>query len=354
MKILGIESSCDETGIAVVEDGRKLLSNVVLSQIDLHQAYGGVVPEIAARSHLEGILPVCQQALEQAQVSWEDIDGIGVTYGAGLAGSLLIGVLTAQTLAVTKEKPLYACNHVEGHVYANFLIEAENDLEVCNRKPNFPLLALIISGKHSQLVLFDKHFQYDLLGEALDDAVGEAFDKIARLLGLPYPGGPSIAKLALQGNPTAFKFPDAQLDNKFAFSFSGLKTAVLRQSQKLAGGDHTLPSTEIAPLLNSKMKADLAASFQQRAVATMVDKTMLAYEEFQPASVVIAGGVACNLELRRQLKERLPIEIDYAPINLCTDNGAMIACLACHQAMIQKEPINPYKIEINPSLSMLS
>lgn len=351
MKILGIESSCDETGVAVVEDGRRLLSNAVLSQIDLHREFGGVVPEVAARSHLEGIIPTCQQALNEAKISWDEIDGIGVTYGAGLAGSLLIGLMTARTLAIVKDKPLFACNHVEGHVYANFLIEAEN-LNVCARAPQFPLLALIVSGKHSQLVLFEDHFKYRLLGQAIDDAIGEAFDKIARLLGLPYPGGPSIAAAAQAGDDRAFDFPKAKLQNRFDFSFSGLKTAVLRQSQRLAGGDYRLSSLEIAGRLNDRTKADLAASFQRVAVETVIEKTVEAYRVFKPASVVIAGGVACNLELRRLLKEKLPLDITYAPPGLCTDNGAMIACLACHQAMLARPPADPFKLEINPSLSM--
>ena len=186
MVILGIESSCDETGVAVIEDGYKILGQAVLSQIDIHQQFGGVVPEIAARSHLEGIIPTCDKALKQAQITWSDIDAIGVTYGAGLAGSLLIGVLTAQTLAVTQNKPLYAVNHVAGHVYANFLTKFQNQ-SLCSSQPKFPLLALIVSGKHSQLVLFKDHFDYQLLGQAVDDAIGEAFDKIGRLLGLPYP-----------------------------------------------------------------------------------------------------------------------------------------------------------------------
>ena len=351
MKILGIESSCDETGVAVVENGRRLLSNVVLSQIDIHQQFGGIVPEVAARSHLEGIIPTCKQALEQAGLDWSQIDGIGITYGAGLAGSLLIGTLTAQTLAVIKQKPLFACNHVEGHVYANFLTESQ-DLDVAAQAPEFPLLALIVSGKHSQLVLFKDHFNYRLLGQAIDDAMGEAFDKIARLLGLSYPGGPSIAELALKGNPNAFKFPQARLSNQFDFSFSGLKTAVLRQSQTLAGGDWRLPSLEIASLLKDNDKADLAASFQAAAVKAALDKTLLAFDKYQPAAVVIAGGVACNLELRRQLSHCLPLEISYAPASLCTDNGAMIACLACHQVMAQQAPIDPFKLTIEPSLSM--
>ena len=351
MTILGIESSCDETGVAVVEDGRRLLSNAVLSQIDLHREFGGVVPEVAARSHLEGIIPTCQKALADAGLDWQQIDGIGVTYGAGLAGSLLIGALTAQTLAIVKNKPLFACNHVEGHVYANFLIESTG-LDVCDKSPDFPLLALIVSGKHSQLVLFKDHFNYHLLGQAIDDAIGEAFDKIARLLGLPYPGGPSIAKLAQSGNEQAFAFPKARLNNRFDFSFSGLKTAVLRQSQRLAGGDHRLSSLEVAERLPDPARADLAASFQIAAVETVVDKTVLAYEEYRPASVVIAGGVACNLELRRLLSERLPLEMVYAPPSLCTDNGAMIACLACHQVMRSRPPIDPYSLAIDPSLSM--
>ena len=351
MKILGIESSCDETGVAIVEDGCKLLSNQVLSQIDIHQQFGGIVPEVAARSHLEGIIPTCRQALSQAQLTWADIDGIGVTYGAGLSGSLLIGILTAQTLAVIFNKPLYACNHVEGHVYANFLTQSTN-LDVCPHQPSFPLLALIVSGKHSQLVLFEDHFNYRLLGQAIDDAIGEAFDKIGRLLGLPYPGGPAIAKLAMSGDKLAFNFPKARLDGKYDFSFSGLKTAVLRQAQNLVGADHRLSSLEIPNKLDEPTKANLAASFQQVAIETVVDKTIEAYVEFQPASVVIAGGVACNLELRSQLRDRLPIEIVYAPPSLCTDNGAMIACLACYQVMEGIQPINPFEININPSLSM--
>ena len=353
MRILGIETSCDETGIAVVEDGCRLISNALLSQIDIHAEYGGIVPEIAARSHLEAIIPVCHKALSQAQLDWDDIDGIGVTYGAGLSGSLLIGVMTAKVLAIAKHKPLYACNHVEGHVYANFITEAVG-LKTVSRQPDFPLLALIVSGKHSQLVLFDDHFSYELLGQAQDDAIGESFDKVGRLLGLAYPGGPSIAKQALRGNDQAFSFPKARLENKYDFSFSGIKTAVLRQAQTLAGGDFTLASFEIASRLARQQIADIAASFQRIAVETVVDKTIEAYHEFQPKSVVIAGGVAASQELRRQLSRRLPISIDYADPSLCTDNGAMIACLACHQVMAKQEPIDPYHLSVEPSLKMVS
>ena len=353
MKILGIETSCDETGISVVEDGHKLLSNLVLSQIDIHSEYGGIVPEVAARSHLEAITPVCQKALREAGLRWKDIDGIGVTFGAGLSGSLLIGTMTARVLAIVTNKPLYACNHVEGHVYANFITQAK-DLKVPAQQPSFPLLALIVSGKHSQLVLFEDHFNYRLLGQAQDDAIGESFDKIGRLLGLPYPGGPSIAKAALEGNQRAFNFPKAKLANKYDFSFSGIKTSVLRQCQSLVGGDYRLASFKIAKKLSPSQIADIAASFQRVAVETVVDKTVAGYHEFQPSSVVIAGGVAANQELRRQLSEQLPIAIDYAPPSLCTDNGAMIACLACHQVMAHQAPVDPYTLAVEPSLKMVS
>lgn len=342
MIILGIETSCDETAAAVVKDGRELLSNVIQSQIDIHTAFGGVVPEVAARSHIEVILPVIDQSIHQAQVSWKDIDAISVTYAPGLIGSLLIGALTARTLALIKNKPLYAIHHVEAHVYANFLLP---------NVPQFPLLALIVSGGHSQLVLFKNHGDYQLLGQTQDDAVGEAFDKVAKVIGLPYPGGPSIAQAAQTGDPKAFNFPKARLAGQYDFSFSGLKTAVLRQTQALCNKSHDFPSTGLAALLSPSQRNDIAASFQQVAIETLVDKTLLAYRNCSPASVVIAGGVAANQELRRQLKARLPIDIDYPPINLCTDNAAMVACLAYYRA--QSQPADDaYTLEVVPSLSM--
>lgn len=422
MRILGIETSCDETAAAVVEDGKIMLSNVVASSMDLHVKYGGVVPEIAARSHIESIAPVIEQALRDAFSSpksqslnpddlWSSIDGIAVTYGAGLGGSLLVGVMTARTLAITKNKPLYACNHVEGHVYANFLtstgaslpaseqssalrknslrdsvLEAtllsrssnstassadrsrldshQNPADVTqwslddqtyslpSRQPEFPMLALIVSGGHTQLVLFRNHFDYTLLGRTHDDAIGEAFDKVAKIIGLPYPGGPSISKAASEGNPQAFTFPIANMPDKYAFSFSGLKTAVLRQVQQLCGKSHDFPSTKLAELLSASQRNDIAASFQYTAVKTVADKTAVAFEEFAPKTVVIAGGVAANQELRRQLSERLPIGISYTDIKLCTDNGAMIATLGCYKAMLGQPTANPYTLAIEPILSM--
>ncbi len=342
MKILGIESSCDETSAAVVDDGAKLLSNVVASQIEIHKEYGGVVPEIAARNHIEAIIPVINKALTEAKCSWDDIDAIAVTRGPGLSGALLIGTLTARTLALAKKKPLYGVNHVEGHVYANWLIEP---------KPEFPVLALICSGLHTELVLFKNHGEHQMLGHTRDDAVGEAFDKVARIIGLPYPGGPAIQAAAKAGDPHAFKFPVAKLDTPYEFSFSGLKTAVLRQVQSLCGKDYDFPSFNLAELLSESQRNDLAASFQYGAVKTLVDKTMLAHKEFQPKTVIIGGGVAASAELRRQLTEALPIEINYAPISLCTDNAAMIATLGYYESQ-RREPDDPNTLKIDPSLSL--
>lgn len=399
MRILGIESSCDETGASVVEltdvnSGAVLLSNEVSSSMDLHAVYGGVVPEIAARSHIEAIIPVIDQALANAcpcarsnlaQTNsahftrgvvrgstshnsykivtgvkqcdhWSNIDGIAVTYGAGLGGSLLVGVMTARTLAITKNKPLYAINHVEAHVYANFITSCSPSLstnyELRTTTPAFPMLGLIVSGGHSQLVLWRNHFDYTLLGQTQDDAIGEAFDKVAKIIGLPYPGGPSIEKFAKLGNPNKFDFPKAKMPNKYDYSFSGPKTAVLRCAQQLIGESHDFPSHKLAERLTGPQKADIAASFQQIAVETVVDKTMLAFDEFHPKSVVIGGGVAASPELRRQLADRLPIKIDYTDMKLCTDNGAMIATLGAYSAMLNQPTSDPYSLEILPNLSM--
>ena len=430
MRILGIESSCDETAAAVVEDGERLLSNVVNSQIDIHAEYGGVIPEIAARSHLEVVNPVIKKALSDADCTWDDIDAVAVTYAPGLIGSLLIGTLAARTLAIIHNKPLYKIHHVEAHVYANFItkqgsrhiidksktveptsavifeeavtgasspvsrtprageatrkeysekmtaevgdvlnaVAKESDekasrraeavvnssdlaLSLPHHQPAFPLLALIVSGGHSQLVLFQGHGDYQLIGQTQDDAVGEAFDKVAKIIGLPYPGGPAIAKAAELGDPHAFHLPIAKLDGEYDFSFSGLKTAVLRAVQREVGKDFTFPSHELPALVNDELRHNMAASFQYTAVKTLVDKTKKAYDNFQPASVVIAGGVAANQELRRQLREALPIDINYAPIQLCTDNAAMIAALGYFRAQID-QPADPYDLEVQPSLSM--
>jgi len=353
MKVLGIESSCDETAVGVVEDGRKLLSNVVASSMDIHAKYGGVVPEIAARSHIEAIIPVIQQALDDADCTWDDIDAIAVTQGAGLNGSLLIGVLAARTLAIAKDKPLYAVNHVEGHIYANFLTQTTLPNYVMRAaQPEFPMLGVIVSGGHSQLVVWRDHFDYTLLGQTQDDAIGEAFDKVAKIIGLPYPGGINVSRKAEQGNPLAFALPKAKMTGKYDFSFSGLKTAVLRLAQDLVGKDYSLPSIELPGLLNEAQKADISASFQRVACQTIVDKVMMAYNEFQPKSVVVGGGVAANGELRRQLADRLPCPIEYLDLKLCGDNGAMMATLGCFYATHSRPTADPYTLETMPNLSM--
>lgn len=372
MKILGIESSCDETAAAVVENGSRVLSNVVNSQIDIHKVFGGVVPEVAARSHLEVVLPVIDKAVSEVG-GWNEIDAIACTTMPGLIGSLLIGSLTARTLALTKKIPFYPIHHVEAHVYANFLTEEisrqttikpdfakktitkilETSTEnIRESQPKFPILALIVSGGHSQIVLFKNHGNYELIGQTQDDAIGEAFDKVAKILGLPYPGGPSIAKAAENGDIRKYKFPKAKMSRKYDFSFSGLKTAVLRAVQSECDKDYTFPSNALAELLNDSQRNNFAASFQNIAIETLVDKISLAVSEFTPKSVVIAGGVAANEELRKQLREKLPeMQIEYPPMKFCTDNAAMIASLGYFVS--QKIPAtNPRNIEVLPSVSM--
>lgn len=353
MIVIGIESSCDETAAAVVQDGKRLLAHEVVSQIDIHKEFGGVVPEVAARSHIEIINPVIQKALDSAGISWEEVDAIGVTKGPGLSGSLLIGTLAARTLAIIKNKPLYGVHHVLGHVFANYITEQgeSTDFALPAKQPEFPLLALIVSGGHSQLVLFKSHFDYQLLGQTRDDAVGEAFDKVAKVIGLPYPGGPSISLRAKEGDPQKYKFPIAQLENPYDFSFSGLKTAVLRKCQEVIGEDYSFPSFEIANKLSYKQVSDIAASFQAVAVETLVSATKQAFEEYSPTSVVIAGGVAANALLREELKMQLPVSIEYAPIGLCTDNASMIASLTYFESK-HRDADDPYTLQIRPSWSM--
>ena len=340
MNILGIETSCDETAAAVVSDGHNVLSNVIASQIDTHAKFGGVVPEIAARSHIEVIMPVINEALEKSNCSWDDIDGIAVTAGPGLLGSLLVGTLTARTLALIKQKPLYAVNHIVAHSFANMLIDPQ---------PQFPLLALSVSGGHTHLMLFKSPLEYELIGRTRDDAAGEAYDKVAKMLGLPYPGGPSVDKAALDGNEHAYKLPRANLGNSLEFSFSGLKTAVLRTLQSEVGGDFRTPSTELPKLLTTKQVNDMAASFQYTACSTLAAQLRRAFEQYDPQSVVIAGGVAANRYLRQIVQEYLPIEMHYAPMQYCTDNGAMIAAMGYYLALAGAKT-DPYDLTTNPNL----
>jgi N6-L-threonylcarbamoyladenine synthase len=353
MRVLGIESSCDETSAGVVENKTRLLSNVVASSLDLHAQYGGIVPEIAARSHIEAVVPTIDQALKDAACGWDDIDAIAVTCGAGLGGSLLIGVLAARTLAIAKQKPLYAVNHVEGHLYANFLTEtALPDYAMPGKLPEFPILGLIVSGGHSQLVLFRNHFDYTLLGQTQDDAIGEAFDKVGKLLALPYPGGISVSVKAQEGDAHKFQLPKAKMQAKYDFSFSGIKTAVLRLAQEQIGEDFTFPSMQIAARLSEQQKADIAACFERVALETIVDKTVMAYKEFAPRTVIVGGGVASSSSLRAMLADRLPCPISYADRKLCTDNGAMIAALGSYKHALNQPQADPYTLDISPNLSM--
>ncbi len=308
MRILGIESSCDETAASVIADGRRMESSVVASQIDLHAKYGGVMPEVASRAHLQAIVPTVEEALERAGVGWSDLSAIAVTKGPGLAGSLLVGVNAAKAISFARGIPLVGINHLEGHVYSNWIITDEGFSE-----PSFPLLVLIVSGGNSDLILMTNHGAYRHLGGTCDDAAGEAFDKVARILHVGYPGGPAIQKASQGGNPAAFPFPRAKLDNPYDFSFSGLKTAVLRTVQALESEGRDLPV------------ADLAASFQEAVVDALASRVAQAAEEFGARQVAVCGGVAANLALRERIKASVSVPVHVPPIHLCTDNAAMIA-----------------------------
>ena len=338
MKILGIETSCDETAVAVVEDGHKILSNVVVSQIDIFAEYGGVIPEVAARNHLEVMMPVVDKALQDASVTWNDIDAIAVTHAPGLLGSLLIGTLTARTLAILHDKPLYAVHHLKSHVYANWLSHST---------PQFPLLALVISGGHTQILYMPAHNQFEIIGTTRDDAVGECFDKVAKILGLPYPGGPSIAKAAEHGSATKYHFPHPKLSG-LDFSFSGLKTAVLRAIQKEVGVPISYPSHQLKDLLSAQQIADFAASFQKTAVDILQEKLDLALAEHpETRSIVVAGGVSANKALREALDGAL-----FPFPNLSGDNGAMVAAACYFEIQSGVKPTDPYKLNIYPRVNI--
>ena len=341
MLILGIETSCDETAAAVVRDGCDILSNVVVSQIDIFAEYGGVIPEVAARSHLEVILPVIDKALADASCNWDDIDAIAVTHAPGLLGSLLIGTLTARTLAILHDKPLYAVHHLKSHVYANWLPDGTK------KHPEFPLLALVVSGGHTQILYMKGHNQFKIIGTTRDDAVGECFDKIAKILGLPYPGGPAIAEAALKGDANKYKFPHPKLPG-LDFSFSGLKTAVLRTVQKEVGVSISYPSHQLKELLAPKQVCDFAASFQKTAADILCEKLEMALEMYPDAkSIVVAGGVSANKTLREKLTEA------YFPTpELSGDNGAMIGAACFYEIKSGVKPVNPYKLNIYPRISV--
>ncbi len=399
MKILAIESSCDETAAAIVEDGARVLSNTVVSQIDIFAEYGGVIPEVAARSHLEVILPVIHKAMDEAGVGKEDIDAIAVTHTPGLMGSLLIGTLTARVLAILWNKPLYAVHHLKSHIYANWLGVSRNEI-------SFPLLALIVSGGHTQIIYMKTHNEFEIIGTTRDDAVGECFDKVAKILGLPYPGGPSIAKAALSSAITSSKTPvrggstlstaslrassspgtsskitSAQRANikrrwddehpnfrlpkpkveGLDFSFSGLKTAVLRAVQSELGVPISTPSYELAGRLSEQQKADFAAVFQETAAEILIDKVRMALEAHSEVrTVVIAGGVSANKVLRERAVEELSegfqgkIKVYFPEPKYAGDNAAMVGAAAYYEIISGVEPTDPYKLNIAPRTPIYS
>jgi N6-L-threonylcarbamoyladenine synthase len=321
MLILAIESSCDETAAAILENGTRVLSNVVASQNEFHQKYGGIVPEVASRKHIEVINPVIAEALEKAGKKLKDLDAIAVTYGPGLVGSLLVGLCAAKALAWSLKKPLIGVNHLEGHIYSNFL-----NSHYALRTPLFPFLCLIVSGGHTLLVLVKDHGKYETLGRTRDDAVGEAYDKVARFLNLGYPGGPIIDKLAKEGDPHAVSFKKPMIEESFGydFSFSGIKTAVVNHVTK-AGG---------TAAFSRRTLADLAASFQHTVVETLIDKLIRAAYDKEIGRVALAGGVSANSALRQQLKERGEkegLEVMIPPLEYSTDNAAMIAAAAYYR-----------------------
>ena len=329
---LAIETSCDETAASVVDNGTTILSNVIASQTDLHAEFGGVFPELASRQHIEVIYPVVEQAMRDAFIGLDDLDCIAVTRGPGLVGSLLVGVNMAKGLAMARNRPLLGINHIEGHINSLWLSEDPAEIE-------FPLVTLVVSGGHTELYLMLDHGRYQHLGGTMDDAAGEAFDKVGRLLGLPYPGGPAIDAASEKGNPHAFRFPRAamQQEHGYNFSFSGLKTAVLRQTKHFQPGQ--LPVY------------DLAASFQAAVVDALVTKTVRAATDYGVTAVHLAGGVSANRALRKAMKEAIDIPVRVPPPALCTDNAAMIAA-AAHWHFIngRRDSLN---MDVIPSLQLV-
>ncbi len=326
MKILGIETSCDETAAAVVEDGRRMLSSVVSSQVELHARYGGVVPELAARQHVPAVIPVVQEALDRASCRLSDVAAVAVTYGPGLAGALLVGLNFAKALAYACSLPLVPVNHLEGHIYAAWIDREE--------EPDFPALVLIVSGGHSDLVLMEDHGRYQRLGQTVDDAAGEAFDKVARLLGLGFPGGPAIDRLAGAAPSPRLRLPRARLDRPYDFSFSGLKTKV----QRIVRGEEG----------EKPEAAELAAAFQESVVDSLVTKALQAAADRGARQIILSGGVAANSLLRAVLVQRSPLPVLVPPPALCTDNGAMIA--ACGHRRLLAGDIARLDIDGQPGL----
>ncbi len=364
--ILAIETSCDETAAAIVRDGRLLLTNTIASQIDLHRAYGGVVPELASRGHITAIQPVVEQALAEAGLTLADIDALAVTEGPGLAGALLVGVNWAKAVAWSQRLPLIPVNHLEGHIYANWLLQPGEDRQTA--PPSFPLVCLIVSGGHTELVLMLGHGHYRLLGRTTDDAAGEAFDKGARILGLGYPGGPAIQQAAAQGHAERYRLPRARLGDSLDFSYSGVKTALLRATEKhqlteptrgRKGAAKGKKPTAAAPFpLYTPPKfgptlpvADLAAAYQEAIVEPLVEKTVRAAQQYGATMVLLAGGVAANGLLRERLGQCLDLPLRYPPLALCTDNAAMIAAAAAYR--LAHGRLADLRLDARPNLGLI-
>jgi N6-L-threonylcarbamoyladenine synthase len=364
MIVLGIETSCDETSAAVVADGRRVLSSVVSSQVAVHRAHGGVVPELAARRHVTAIVPVVDQALREAGIDRDDLDAIAVTQGPGLAGALVVGVNAAKAMAYALDRPLVGVNHLEAHIYANWLCETAESTRV----PDFPILCLLVSGGHTELILMSAHGHFHHLGRTLDDAAGEAFDKGARLLGLGFPGGPAIEEAAREGNPRAFALPRAWLPGTHDFSFSGLKTALLRLTEPLR-----LPSTEEPKTARTSPSgpfrehrppvyradaplADLAASYQEAIVEPLAVKAAEAAREHGVGTVVLAGGVAANTRLRARLVQEVAARhgseapVMFPSLAFCTDNAAMVAGAAAWA--IRRGEQSGWEADVIPRLAL--
>jgi N6-L-threonylcarbamoyladenine synthase len=398
MLVLGIESSCDETGAAIVKDGRYLLSNIVASQIEIHNRYGGVVPEVASRQQLSTIIPVLETALDQAHCTWGDLDAVAATYGPGLAGSLLVGLTVGKAIALSRSLPFLGVNHLEAHIYANWLRTGvaaptggnadgdEASWDYQQGDPLFPLICLVISGAHSELVLVRDHGDYELLGRTRDDAAGEAFDKVSRILGLGYPGGPAIQQSAQRAEDellrlkkpvalarTAYKLPRAWLRGTYDFSFSGLKTAMLHLAEGVSDQQHAAINHTSAGLKSGEGRQVsqytrmgvqaaqrgapnvdlLAASFQDAIVDVLAVKTRMAAQEYHVKQVVLAGGVAANLSLRTRLAQELQplrIHLSYPPIEFCTDNAAMIAGAAFFH--LCRGEYSGLDLDVHPGLSL--
>lgn len=343
-RILAIESSCDETAAAIIENGSTLLGSAVSSQMEMHARFGGVFPEVASRQHLLSAIPVVESTLAEAHMTLADLDAIAVTRGPGLAGSLLVGLNLAKGLALGTNLPLIGINHLESHLYSAWISSPE---DITFKEPEFPLVALLVSGGHTELNLMNDHLDYVHLGVTLDDAAGEAFDKVARILGLSYPGGPSIQIAAENGDPQAIDFPRAWLDDTWNFSFSGLKTSVLRQVRELetASGE-TISGNDLLPV------NDLAASFQAAVVDVLFSKTISAAQKYGVKQIIIAGGVSANKVLRQKFLDQNEFQVNIPPLAFCTDNAAMVAAAGYYRFALGH--FDPLSIDILPTWPLSS